>query len=487
MRSGPKSIKVNMTLKMIEEAVSFLFPLVTSMYVIRTIGKQNYGEIQYVRSVVSYFTLIASLGIFGYAAREGAKVRDDRQKFQAFSNEIFTISFLSTATALVLLTLFLVFFKKSVNPVLYIIGAAPIAFSLIGRDWINTVYEDFFYVTVRYLAASLVSMALIFVFVRAESDFVLYFLMVNAVTCVLSCLNCVRTRRYSRMGFAPAGEFKKHLNPIFLNSFSGIALKIYLSSDVTLLGILVSKEAVAVYSVAATIYAMVKQVSNSVISVTIPRLSYYTGVKDDDRFHALIEKIVDYVLVLVIPSTVGLFELRSHAMVFIGGSQYSEGGMTLAVLALALPFAVLANVHAQGVLLPRRKEKLFFRATVISAALNIGLNFVLLPIIGHLGAAVTTLLSEAVMFGILLHESNKQIRIHVKKRTVLSAFLGCVPVIVICETAKHFIDNTILCMLAAMTVSVLAYFGVLALRKHAIIKDMKHLLTGLVKRRSVGG
>ncbi len=479
-----KSIKVNMTLKMVGEAVSFLYPLVTSIYVIRTIGKQNYGEIQYVRSVISYFSMIASLGIIGYAAREGAKIRDNRQKFQAFSNEIFTIVFLSTATALLLLTIFLVFFKKSVDPLLYIIGAAPIAFSVIGRDWINTVYEDYFYVTVRHLAAALITTALIFIFVRAESDYILYFLLVNSLTCFFSCLNCIRSHRYAHIGFAAVDDFKKHLSPIFLIFFSDVASKIYLNSDVTLLGILVNKEAVAVYSVAATIYAMVKQISNSVVSVTIPRLSYYTGVKDDDHFNTLIEKMVDYVLVLVIPSMIGLFEMRSHAMVFVGGSQYSEGGMTLFVLSLALPFAVLANVHAQGVLLPRRKEKLFLFATIISAVLNIGLNFMLLPIIGHLGAAVTTLLSEIVMFCILLHESNKQTKIHVQKRTIFSAVLGCIPIIVVCETAKHFIENTILCMFVAVTVSVLAYFGVLVLRKHAFVNDIKALLIALVKRRA---
>lgn len=487
MSAGAKSIKVNMTLKMIQEVVSIVYPLVTSMYVIRTLGKQNYGEIQYVRSVISYFSLVASLGIAGYASREGAKIRDDRQRFQQFSNEIFTISSLSTAVALLAMLVFLGLFNKgnaASSPLLYMIGFAPIIFKLIGRDWINTVFEDFLYVTVRYIVTAATLTALIFLLIRKEQDYILYYFLISGISCTLACLNCIRVQRYSNIGFAAAEDFKKHLSPIFLIFFSGIASMIYLNSDVTLLGILVNKEAVAVYSVAATIYSMTKQVSNSIVTVTIPRLSYYTGTGNELQFRALIEKMLDYVLILVIPSTMGLFELRRNAMAFIGGAQYAEGGMTLFVLALALPFAVVANVFAHGVLLPRRKEKVFLYATVTSAALNIGLNFVFLPWISHLGAALTTLMSEIVIFSVLVHEARKHVTVHVKQSTIVTAVIGSLAIVAPCEVAKRIFQNNIVCVLAAILSSVILYFLVLVIRKHAFVNDVKDLLLRFVKRKA---
>ena len=484
MSSGAKSIKVNMILKLVEEAVNFIYPLVTSMYVIRTIGKQNYGEIQYVRSVLSYFSLIAALGIGGYAAREGAKVRDDRQSFQKLSNEIFSISFGATSTAVLLLILFLLLIgrrEREINPALYIIGFAPTVLGVLARGWINTVYEDFLYLTVRYIITSVVNTILIFAFIHSPDDHILYFLLLNSVTCVVSIINCFHVRQYSRIGFAKPNEFKKHLPPIFMIFFSGIATTIYLNSDVTLLGILVNKEAVAVYAVAATLYSMVKQISNSVVTVTIPRLSYYTGTDDELHFRALIEKMIDYVLIIVFPSVVGLCELKTHAMVFLGGAQYAEGGNVLLVLTLALPFAVLANILAQGVILPRRKEKVFLVATIASAALNIGLNFLFLPWISYLGAAVTTLLSEILIFCILLRESRKQTTLHIQVRTLVTVMSGCFAIILVCEVTKRLINNMIVCMFVAIFISVLAYGAVLVARKHSFVEDVKGLVRGMIR------
>lgn len=485
MSKGRESIKFNMTLKMVEEVVSFIYPLVTSMYVLRTLGTHNIGEIKYVSSILSYFSMIAGLGIGSYAAREGAKLRDDRVRFQKFSNDIFTISFASTAFSLVLLIGYILIFQNanpSFNLPLYILGAIPLAFSVVGRGWINTVYEDFAYVTIRYLFSSVVSTILIFLFVKRESDYLLYVFMLNALNCFLTFLNHLRVRRYSMIGFSKPSECKQHMAPIMLIFFSGIATKIYLNSDVTLLGVLVNNEAVAVYSVAATLYSMVKQVSNSVIGVTIPRLAYYTGQNNEADFNSLITRMIDYVCVIVFPSTIGLLVLNSQAMVFLGGVEYASGGYTLCILSLALPFAVLANILAQGVLLPRKKERLFLFATVVSAVLNISLNFVFIPQLSHFGAAITTLLSEIVVFIIMLYHAKKLTRLYLPKSTVYTIFVGCIAISIICELVKRLVQNVMLSTIISVILGVTIYVFVLILRKHPIVNDVKALLMGLLNR-----
>lgn len=485
MSTGPKSIKVNMTLKMVEEIVSFLYPLVTSMYVIRTIGKQNYGEIQYARSIINYFSLLASLGIGSYAAREGAKIRDDKKTFQQFSNEIFSINCGATFAALFLLFIYIIILAQGDNSAsipLYLIGAVSIAFSLIGRTWINTVYEDYLFVTVRYILTCIVNAAIIFIFIHNENDYILYFFLLTSVSCVVALINNHHVCQYSRIGFSRYNDYHRHLSSIFMLFFSGISAKIYLNSDVTLLGIMINNEAVAIYSVAATLYTMTKQITNSVISVTIPRLSYYTGMHNDLQFHVLIEKMIDYVMVLIFPSVVGLCELRVHAMVFLGGIQYAEGGATLLVLALALPFAVISNILSQGVLLPRKKEKVFLISTIISALVNIVFNIIIIPICGYIGAAITTLLSEIVMFCFIIYETRKEVVVVIHNRTLITVLFGCIIVALICEIIKRSINNIFICLLAAIILSVLAYFIILAIRKHPSVVDIKELFLRRTKR-----
>ena len=48
-------------------------------------------------------------------------------------------------------------------------------------------------------------------------------------------------------------------------------------------------------------------------------------------------------------------------------------------------------------MVPNKKEKAVFKATVISAGMNIGLNFILIPLFGINGAAITTIIAEIIV------------------------------------------------------------------------------------------
>ena len=54
-------------------------------------------------SIVSYFILLAGLGISDYAVREGAALRHDRVKLNRFADEMFTFNIISTVIAYFLL------------------------------------------------------------------------------------------------------------------------------------------------------------------------------------------------------------------------------------------------------------------------------------------------------------------------------------------------------------------------------------------------
>ena len=70
-----KSVKLNAILNVIKQMCSVLFPLITIPYVTRVLQADNLGKVNFSTSVISYFLLIAQMGITNYAIREGAKVR----------------------------------------------------------------------------------------------------------------------------------------------------------------------------------------------------------------------------------------------------------------------------------------------------------------------------------------------------------------------------------------------------------------------------
>ena len=107
-----KSLKKNAFINVIKTFMSLVFPLITFPYASRILLPTGLGKVNFALSVISYFTLISSLGIENYGIREAAKLRDDKQKLSQFSKEIFLINIISTIIAYILLIIAILFVSK---------------------------------------------------------------------------------------------------------------------------------------------------------------------------------------------------------------------------------------------------------------------------------------------------------------------------------------------------------------------------------------
>ena len=149
-----------------------IMPLITFPYISRTLGVENVGKVSFVNSVISYFGLLAALGIRMYTVSAGSKYRNDHEKMNRFANSVFTINVIFTVNAYVLLFLLVATIPKFQEyMVLFAILSLQIILTTIGVDWINVIYEDYFYITVRTILFNLLQLILLFLFVRTEGAF----------------------------------------------------------------------------------------------------------------------------------------------------------------------------------------------------------------------------------------------------------------------------------------------------------------------------
>ena len=73
MKSKMPSIKVNAILNSIRSIMTIIFPMITYPYVTRVLLAKNLGKVNFASSTMSYFSLLAVLGLTSYAGREGIK------------------------------------------------------------------------------------------------------------------------------------------------------------------------------------------------------------------------------------------------------------------------------------------------------------------------------------------------------------------------------------------------------------------------------
>lgn len=424
-----KSITKNALLNATRTLLSIFFPLITYPYVTRVLHSENLGKVTFAQSIVSYFALVAALGISTYAVREGAKLKDNNVAFRSFCNEVFSTNIITTIIAYILLffTVILIPLLRNYIVVIVILSSS-LFFTTMGIDWINVIFEDYYIITIRSIVVQIVNLVLLFVFVKDENDYYIYaFLLVfsNIVVCVWNYIYC---RKYIRLKFIIKCSFQKHIKPLLVFFANNLAISIYCYSDTTMIGWYLGDECVGVYSVAVKAYTVIKTLLASIYTVCIPRLSYYYGSQKYEDFNNLVGKVINGLILLIIPGMVGLSLYAKIIILFLGGVEYADAIGCLKILSLALGIAVFSGVLSNCVNIPTGKERITLIGTSVAAICNIIMNIFMIPIMRQQGAALTTVVAELVVI-IVCFFYNKNIKSMIQWKKLLQncahSLVGC--------------------------------------------------------------
>lgn len=472
-----KSIRLNAVLNGIRTILNLVFPLITFPYISRTLTVNEIGKYNFSDSIVQYFMLIAALGIDKYAIREGAKYRDDRKKISTFASNVFTVNLVSTIISYIILAVVLIISNKLHYYLLCIlILSSQIFFTTIGTEWLYSIYEEYTYITIRSIVFKIISIALLFVFVRQSGDYLKYAAVTVFASVGSNILNFIHARKFCDIRLSFNFNWKAMLKPIVIIFVTNIAIQIYVNSDTTMLGLLKDDYTVGIYSVSGKIYRIVKNVLAAVLIVSIPRFSMYAGKRMQHEFDSLLLKLVNTLLVIIFPTMVGLFMLSRDVVFIISGSKYEQSTSSLRILCIAIIFAIFSSVFNECVLLPYKREKYSLYSSIVSAALNIGLNFIFIPLFAENGAALTTVLAEFTMSVMNLYFGRDLIaKVFINKTTrnnVISIAIGCGGIVLACSLCIFYINNIWLEILGCIITSITMYGTILLACKNSIAQNV---------------
>ncbi|MGT2910908.1 flippase [Streptococcus cameli] len=438
-----KSLKINALLNLTRQAMTIVFPFMTFPYVSRILGSEEFGKYNFSTSLVSYFALLAIFGVTNYAVREGARVREDKLAFTNLASQLFSFNVLTTGISYAFLFLILGL-SKGLNTyiILVAVHSLSILLTTIGLDWVNTVYEDYLYITIRYILIQILALIAIFVFVKNPDDTIKYCIIMVLGSYGGNLVNLFYIRKYVKVRFTLAIPFKKFILPMAILFVNSLAVIIYVNSDITILGILKTDVDVGQYSFASKIYNILKMLINSAVVVAVPRLTTLL-VQNKAKYKSHIQTILNSLVLVLIPIAVGMMILSESIILIVGGKEYLAGDMALKILSFSLIFALLASIYTNCMLIIGRQERKILIGTSISATINVVGNFILIPFIGIAGAAFTTVLSECINFLIQCYQAKKTILADklLYHKTIISSVSGAVIVLLLCSIFNTFIPG----------------------------------------------
>ena len=471
-----KSVGINAILNVLRQGLSILFPLITYPYALRVLGTEGIGKVNFGQSIVSYFALIATLGTTSYIVREGSKCKGNKEQLKLVASEVYSINIIFTIGAYFILVLALLFVQKFRDyRLLIILQSLSIIFTTIGIDWINTIYEDFVRITIRSIITYVISFVLLFLFVRDESDYYIYALLTVVTVAVICISNRFYFRRLINVRFTRKTNIKKHIRPLVTLFANSLAITINTNFDTTMLGWMKGDYYVGLYSLSVKVYSVIRNMICAIYNVAIPRLSYYLGNNKLREYKELNTKIWSCLILLVVPASVGMVcEVRQIVRI-MGGIAMQESEFSLQCLAIALIFSTLSGalLNAMNITLGREKENL--KVTIYSAVLNIGLNFLFIPLFAHNGAAITTLISEIFVLSFAIKSFpniEEYLDIKLVKKEMIHAILGSVIIVPITFFANRLMTNLFFQISLGIVFSGIVYILLLFFMKDKFVKDI---------------
>lgn len=469
-----KSIKRNSILNVIKTISSILFPLITFPYISRVLMPENVGKVNFGISYISYFSMIASLGITTYAIRECSSVRDDKMILGKKASEIFSINICTTVVSYILLAVSLLLFQRLDSyRILIIIQSTSILFTTLGADWLNSAMEDFKYITLRTIAFQIISLLLMFCLVKTPDDYLKYAAISVFSSSGANIVNIFYRRKFCKVSFTKSMNWRKHFKPILLLFVMILAQTIFSSADQTMLGFMKGDYEVGIYSTAHKIENIISQVVSSLAWVVMPRMSLYFAEQDYIKVNQMLKKTLSLLMCIGVPSIAGVCVLAREIVMIIGGTSYLDAALPLMILMFSFAFSLVGGSFLGNmVLLPSKQENTYMWICCITAVFNVVLNFILIPYGGAKAAAFTTALSSLLIMILLIIKKDKRIKLDYILQVSASPVIGSAVIVIYCKIVGLFVTEvwgkTVICIIG----SAILYGVVLIVMKNDLCLDI---------------
>lgn len=392
------SVKYNFIMNAILTVAGIIFPLITFPYISRVLLVEGSGKVAFATSVVTYFTMFASLGIPTYGVRACAIVRDNKEKLSKTVQELLIISGGTTLLTYIVfgISLFVILEFAQERTLLLIVGLG-IGLNTIGVQWLYNALEQYSYITTCSILFKVIGMVLMFLLVKESSDYQIY----GGVYVIASfgsyVLNFICLRKFVTFQKTGTYQFKQHLKHIMVFFAMSAGASIYLNLDVVMLRFLQSNEAVGYYNAGIKVKTVLVTCVTSLGTVLLPRLSYYIETADKKAFQLMVGKAFRFVFVAASAVTVYFSIFARESILLLSGEAFLPAVGPMMILMPTVLLIGLSNVTGIQILTPNGREREVMYSIWGGAILDFVLNLIVIPKFSANGAALSTLLAEGMV------------------------------------------------------------------------------------------
>ena len=408
-----KSIFRNALFKFLLNLFNLIVPILIGPYVLRTLGPEIVGSVNFSEAIYAYFVIFASFGVYQYGLREVSKVKNDREKLSGVYTSLFIITLISNVVTTIIYLLFIVY-KYQGTPVysISIVLTCNLISNIFYTEWMNEALENFDFIAIKTILIRIIYVVLLISMVKTSNNLNEYLILLVLSNFLNNIISFIYVKRKIKFNFKYL-VIKKNIRPMILVIILSNANVLYTQLDRLMLGEYINTTSVAYYTMAQNITNIISILLLTVIQVTIPRLTAYSSESDKD-YNMLLNKSSQLYSFILFPAAIGMFLLSKEIVLLYGGAEYIDAVPIMAVFSLYIISLGYESILSNQVMYINNKEKKQVFLIFICGAINLILNSTLL-ILGKFSgvtAIITTMISNFIL--ILLEHSYIKYKMKIK-------------------------------------------------------------------------
>lgn len=375
------------------QVVKSLLGLVISMLTARFLGPSNFGLINYAASIVAFVSPIMYLGLTGVLVQEIVNRPENEGKILGTA---ISLSFFSSLLCIGGVVAFVSIANRGERDTIIVCALYSILLIFQSLEmivyWFQAKLLSKYSSLVSLIAYLIVSAYKIFLLAAKKSIY--WFAVSNALDYMIIavCLLIVyRKLGGQRLHFSFA-DAKRMLSKSRYYIVSNMMIAIFAQTDRIMLKLMIDDAATGYYSAAVTCAGMTGFIFSAIIDSFRPII--FDNKKTDERqYENNMCRLYSIIIYLSLLQSVVITVFSKLIIHILYGSAYAPSINALRLIVWYTTFSYLGSVRSIWILAEDRQKYLWV-INLSGAAANITLNYFLIPVMGIMGAALASLITQ---------------------------------------------------------------------------------------------
>lgn len=477
-----RSIRVNFFYQAANQILTLFIPLITTPYISRVLKAEGIGKFSYTYSVICYLIIFSNLGINEYSSRKMSTIQGDKEKqielfWQILGTKL--INFILPIIVYISIVLSSQRFSR-----LFLAEFFFLLDGLTNISWYFTGMEDFQSTVKKSFIARIISIVLLFLFVKNENDVIIYALIMGGSLLFSDVLLWIELPNYMRRGHPIFSGYRIHFAGGIKMLMPALAGSVFVYGDKVMLGILlISTMENGYYEQSQKIITLSQGVINAIATVMLPRIASLYSNNNKEMISYYMEKTIYFLVIIGMPIIFGISGIAKGFIPWFFGGGFEKVEVLLYIQSPIVLIYGIYYILGYQYLFGTNQEIKFTRYIMVGSIINIILNYFLIPGGGALGAAVASVISEMVIASSLL--LNARSVIHIRK--VIEE--GAKPLVasILMFGVLVFIGNrqkiSLISTMTQIFIGFITYFMIMIILRDAfVIEELRKIKSRIIHR-----